>query len=285
MDAVLLTGGRAQRLGGADKPALAVGGVSMVARVVDAVAAAGAERIVVVGPDPGIPGVAAVTREDPPGSGPVAAIGAALPHLGSDQVAVLATDLPFVTAAAVTALRTALAADPSAAAALAVDADGRDQLLLAVWRTAALRSSLAGLGPLAGLPVRALAAAAPGPVLRVADLGPSTGPAPPWFDCDTPTDLARARALAAQETPMPPLDDWMDAVIADLGLAAVIDRDEARTLMLDLARDVAHGVERPAAPVTTFLAGLAAGRAADPRAATAEVAERIAALLRSRAPG
>ena len=36
--------------------------------------------------------------------------------------------------------------------------------------------------------------------------------------------------------------------------------------MLDLARDAAHGVARPAAPLTTFLVGLAAGQ----RGATAE---------------
>ncbi len=197
MDAVLLTGGRAERLGGVDKPFLAVGGAPMVARAAEAVA--GAERIVVVGADPGLPAVTAVTREDPPGSGPVAAVAAALPHVTADEVAILATDLPFVTPAAVAALRAALAAVPAAAAALAVDGDGRDQHLLAVWRTPALRTALASLGPPANLSVRALMAAASGPVIRVGELGPPDAPVPPWFDCDTPADLARARALAAQE--------------------------------------------------------------------------------------
>lgn len=32
-----------------------------------------------------------------------------------------------------------------------------------------------------------------------------------------------------------------------------------RDLVLDLARDAAHGVARPAAPLTTFLVGYAAG--------------------------
>ena len=31
-------------------------------------------------------------------------------------------------------------------------------------------------------------------------------------------------------------------------------------MLLDLARDAAHGVERPAAPLTTFLVGVAVGR-------------------------
>jgi hypothetical protein len=53
-----------------------------------------------------------------------------------------------------------------------------------------------------------------------------------------------------------PLDAWVAELAADLGLdAAVVDRN----LILDLARDAAHGVARPAAPITTFLVGLAAG--------------------------
>ena len=32
--------------------------------------------------------------------------------------------------------------------------------------------------------------------------------------------------------------------------------------MLDLARDAAHEIERPAAPLTTFLVGVAVGRGA-----------------------
>jgi hypothetical protein len=56
------------------------------------------------------------------------------------------------------------------------------------------------------------------------------------------------------------LEEWLRQASTDLGL------DEAtgavhRDLVLDLARDVAHGVARPAAPLTTFLLGLAAGRA------------------------
>jgi hypothetical protein len=52
------------------------------------------------------------------------------------------------------------------------------------------------------------------------------------------------------------LDRWTEAACADLGLAA--DQVPAR-LVLDLARDVAHQVDRPAAPLTAFLLGLAVG--------------------------
>jgi uncharacterized protein DUF6457 len=54
-----------------------------------------------------------------------------------------------------------------------------------------------------------------------------------------------------------PLEAWIAEVCAELGVdAAAVDRDA----ILDVARDVAHNVARPAAPLTTFLVGLAAGR-------------------------
>jgi hypothetical protein len=41
--------------------------------------------------------------------------------------------------------------------------------------------------------------------------------------------------------------------------------------VLDLARDAAHGIARPAAPLTTFIAGMAVGRGQP-------LAEAVAAL-------
>lgn len=80
------------------------------------------------------------------------------------------------------------------------------------------------------------------------------------------------------------LDAWIDAVIAELGLAGVVDRDHVRSLVLDVARDVAHGVERPAAPVTAYLLGVAGGRAADPTGVLADHAATIAELARHWTP-
>lgn len=54
------------------------------------------------------------------------------------------------------------------------------------------------------------------------------------------------------------------------------------TLLLDLARDAAHGVARPAAPLTTFLAGLAAGRAGGSAADVENSVRRLTALLTER---
>jgi hypothetical protein len=52
--------------------------------------------------------------------------------------------------------------------------------------------------------------------------------------------------------------DWPDRVASALGLAPLTDAQVA--VVLDLARDVAHGTERRFAPLTTFLAGVAVGR-------------------------
>jgi hypothetical protein len=73
---------------------------------------------------------------------------------------------------------------------------------------------------------------------------------------------------------MSELDRWAEAVREELGLAcAPFDP----RLVLDLARDVAHRVDRPAAPLTAYLLGLAVAQGHAPEAAAA----RISALTAS----
>lgn len=56
---------------------------------------------------------------------------------------------------------------------------------------------------------------------------------------------------------MSTVESWLEAACGELGLdPAEVD---VRAL-LDLARDVAHGVDRPAAPLSAYLLGLAVGR-------------------------
>ena len=71
------------------------------------------------------------------------------------------------------------------------------------------------------------------------------------------------------------LEEWVAAVCAELGIDGPIDRD----LVLEMTRDVAHGVARPAAPLTAYLVGLAAGRGTDPAVATSEAITRVADLV------
>ena len=54
------------------------------------------------------------------------------------------------------------------------------------------------------------------------------------------------------------LDDWLSSVAAELGLEE-LDVDVEQ--VLDLAAEAAHSAVRPAAPLTTFVAGFAAGLA------------------------
>lgn len=195
-DAVVLAGGQARRLGGADKPALTVGGRSLLGRVLDALA--GAERRIVVGPPrSGLPLDVVQVREQPPGGGPLAALAAALPQVRADHLALVAADLPFLRSPHVDAL---LAAVQQRAGAVLVDDGGQAQWLIGVWRSAALRGALSGVAEPAGLPLRrALAPLEPALVSL-----PSGAGLPPWWDCDAPADLARAQ----QEVDTPRSGEW-----------------------------------------------------------------------------
>jgi hypothetical protein len=58
------------------------------------------------------------------------------------------------------------------------------------------------------------------------------------------------------------LDVWLREAAAALDASptdTAVLGEEAVTILLDLARDAAHGVARPAAPLGTFVLGLALG--------------------------
>jgi Domain of unknown function (DUF6457) len=59
---------------------------------------------------------------------------------------------------------------------------------------------------------------------------------------------------------MSTLEEWTATVVAELGIGDLVDAD-TRDLVLDMTKDVAHEVARPAAPLTAYLMGLAVGRA------------------------
>ncbi|GGN65886.1 molybdenum cofactor guanylyltransferase [Streptomyces albiflavescens] len=270
-DAVVLAGGAARRLGGADKPGVRVGGRALLDRVL--AACADAVTTVVVAEPRATARPVEWAREDPPGGGPLAALDAGLRHTGAEYVVVLSADLPFLDEGTVRRLLAPLLerrppqgpAKPEGV--LLTDPDGRDQPLVAAYRAEALRRELAVLaathGELTGLPLRRLTAALD--LTRISDPVAS-------FDCDTWDDIAAARARIREHGHV--LDEWISAVKDELGL----DLDVDTGVLLDLARDAAHGVARPAAPLTTFLVGYAAARAGGGPEAVAEAARKAAAL-------
>jgi len=73
------------------------------------------------------------------------------------------------------------------------------------------------------------------------------------------------------------LHDWIDELSDVLDVETEVDEG----LVLDLARTAAHNVARPAAPITAYLLGVAAGsRAADP-----DEVERLAGRAQALAEG
>ncbi|MFC9393976.1 NTP transferase domain-containing protein [Streptomyces sp. NPDC057027] len=266
-DAVVLAGGAARRLGGSDKPGVRIGGRTLLDRVLAACPDA-ARTVVVAAPRPTARPVR-WTREDPPGGGPLAALGAGVRETGADVLLVLSADLPFLDGATVRRLLDALDAAPGAEAALLTDAESRDQPLVAAYRRTPLLRELALItdrrGTLAGGPLRLLTGGLN--LTRVAAAPLAS------FDCDTWEDIATARARIREHGTV--LDEWITAVKDELGIELDVDTG----VLLDLARDAAHGVARPAAPLTTFLVGYAAARAGEggPEA-VAEAARKAAAL-------
>ena len=56
---------------------------------------------------------------------------------------------------------------------------------------------------------------------------------------------------------------WLRAAAIEIGVDTA-EYEDLEGPLLDLTRVIAHGPSRPAAPLTTFLVGLAAGMGADP---------------------
>lgn len=199
VDAIVLAGGRASRMGGVDKPAIVVGGQSMLDAALTAVA--GCDRTVVVGPHrPELPPEILQAQEVPAGGGPVAAIAAGLGALAGCEfpaglIVVLAADMPFLTAAAIGELLSH-ARESGSDAVFAADASGRPQYLVGVWRRGALTAALKNLDSLVNRPMKALV---PVDTAMVALAGVD--------DCDTPEDIRHARVSAGRSAAATGLDE------------------------------------------------------------------------------
>jgi molybdopterin-guanine dinucleotide biosynthesis protein A len=294
LTAVILSGGASRRMG-RDKASLVLDGVTLLERTASAARAAGATRIVVAGPPfsgraPERPGDGSApegaaspsalagawfVREDPPLSGPVAALEAALAAVETRWMLLVPCDLVRPAEACRTLVHAARIQGPGMPPAsdpmtqkvpdsrtpgapggdgvVAVDATGHRQHLTTLVDVAALR-----------------AAARPGVTRvreRLAPLDLAEVPEPAespglWDDMDTPEDVARARAGQGaavtdnQQNEVPGLREWMSAVVTELGLPQDVI---VPMPLLDTARDVAQQVLRPGAPTSTYLIGVALG--------------------------
>jgi molybdopterin-guanine dinucleotide biosynthesis protein A len=180
-DAIVLAGGRALRLGGIDKTALAFNGRSLLKIALDAVR--GAATVVVVGPRrPGYEDVDWLL-EDPPDSGPAHALAAGLMFGSEPIIVLLGADYPFVAADVIARLR---AATEGHDGAIATDEEGRDQYLLGAYSRSALTAALRSRSSTEGTALAEVVES-----LRVARSRESTAA----FDCDTWVDVAKARRL------------------------------------------------------------------------------------------
>lgn len=155
-DAVVLAGGRGSRLGGVDKAALRLEGERLVDRALQAALAAGAERLIAVGPPHVGTSADRVVREDPSFSGPLAALEVALTEVCSPWVLLLACDLvsPVEIAERLATEFETLPTDVDGL--ILVDGDGQRQWLAAGYRSGSLRAALEQFGGTEGKSLRAV---------------------------------------------------------------------------------------------------------------------------------
>jgi molybdenum cofactor guanylyltransferase len=195
VDVAILAGGRARRLGGADKSALRIGSRSIFDRQLAALSGL-ADRIVVIGgaPEPFADGRVRVVPDRVPRAAALGGLYTALCESATPYVLVLACDLPFVSARVLE--RIAELADGSADAVVPRTADGVQPLCAAYARR--LKDRVRRHIDSGHLKVQDLLGA-----VRVRELGPEdiahldpTGLS--FFNVNTPGELRQAVRLAAR---------------------------------------------------------------------------------------
>ena len=258
--ALVLAGGHGSRLGNHDKAAVTIGGRSTLDHLLDTLP--GDVPVVVAGPQRPTRRPVTFRPERPAHGGPVAGVASALEAVRTPVTVLLAVDMPWA-GGLVTQLITEFAAC-DADALVPVDGAGFRQPLCAAVRTPALRKALRELGDSRGRSLRQLFS-----LLEVRERPLGEDERHAVDDIDTPDDLANARSNQGATTMM---KTWTDAVCAELDVPADANVD----LILDVARVAAHSVERPAAPVTTYLLGVAVAGGMDASEAAAKI-EALAA--------
>jgi molybdopterin-guanine dinucleotide biosynthesis protein A len=176
------------------------------------------------------------------GGGPAAGIWSGLTSVTSEYVFISAADQTLSSDTVSTLIAAALGRD----GAWAIRSDGNGQPLCACVRTELLRDLLTSTQGVNQSPLRLLSS------LQM--VGVNVNP-DQVVDFDTWQDVAKA--VNGSEAMDQITQMWMTRV------ATLLDVDPHEVLtseLLDLTREVAHGVERKSAPLTTFLLGYAAGK-------------------------
>lgn len=184
-------------MGGGLKPLLEVGGRTLFGGAVAAVTDAGCAPVVVAGPVLDAEAPVRWVREDPPFTGPAAAVAAALESaqdLG-EWTLLIAGDLPYahsVVGRLVAEIASVAAFATGRTEAFVFRQDDHPQWLAGAYRTGALRAAVAALGDgVEGASCRALLGG-----LEIAWLTDDDGIT---ADIDTPADLERVRAELEEE--------------------------------------------------------------------------------------
>lgn len=112
---------------------------------------------------------------------------------------------------------------------------------------------------------------------------PTTHHATPDATSGSPAQPSNERPAKKQHSKKDPNEmltahEWLARVVDELGLPENIDRKTIKGI-LDLTAAVAHNRSRPAAPVTAFLIGLAAGQSAGPNASDAALLAAVEPLV------
>ena len=237
-DSIVVIGGKARRLGGIDKAMLPLGpaGATLLQSVINACPA----KVVAVGAPRNVTGDVVWIDDIVADGGPAVGLWSALPHVATDYVFITAADQLIDEASVQQVCYAALGHE----GAWAIREDGTGQPLFACVRTDVLRELLVETQGVNQSPLRLLS------TREMVGISVKQGEI---IDVDTWADVAEvAKREGVNVTQL-----WLDQIAQALGMdAAEVPVDE----LLDLTRDVAHGVERKAAPLTTFMLGLAAGQ-------------------------
>lgn len=243
-ESIIVAGGKGTRMGGMDKAMLPLG-LSGKSLLEDIVASCPGKVFIV-----GYPRNIGKAFEDSvtwvpdlnPSGGPAAGIWSGLVRVSSEYVFISAAD-QTLSAGTVSQL---VAKSSGNQGAWAIRSDGSGQPLCAVVRTDLLRELLAPTQGVNQSPLRLLSS--------LSMVGVNVNP-DEVVDFDTWQDVAKA--AKGSETMDQITQMWMARVASLLN----VDPHEVLTSeLLDLTREVAHGVERKSAPLTTFLLGYAAGK-------------------------